>query len=105
MARGYTPPIEANKNQSISGRRIVTKLMSAAALAFMLALTLVMPADAATCSGSFNTCVSRCKTKYAADKSCVSDHCSPKLATCKSTGCWQQGGDFGNVRTCNLDKR
>ena len=83
----------------------MTKLISAAALAFVFAITLIAPADAATCSGSFNTCVSRCKTKYAADKSCVSDHCSPKLATCKTSGCWQQGGDFGNVLTCNLDKR
>ncbi|HEX7792295.1 MAG TPA: hypothetical protein VF467_17405 [Afipia sp.] len=83
----------------------MTKIVSAVALAFVFALTLFAPADAATCSGSFNTCASRCKTKYATDKSCVSDHCSPKLATCKSSGCWQQGGDFGNVLTCNLDKR
>lgn len=62
-------------------------------------------ADAASCSNSFSTCASRCKTKYASDKSCVSDHCTPKLETCKSTGCWQQGGDFGNVKSCNLDKR
>jgi len=81
------------------------RIFSAAALAVVFALTLLAPADAATCSGSFNTCASRCKTKYASDKNCISDHCSPKLATCKSSGCWQQGGDFGNVLTCNLDKR
>ena len=83
----------------------MTKFIAAAALAFALALTLLTPAEAATCTGSFNTCAARCKTKYASDKNCVSDHCTPKLASCKSSGCWQQGGDFGNVLTCNLDKR
>ena len=81
------------------------KIIALTTLAFVLAITSFAPADAATCSGSFNTCASRCKTKYASDKNCVSDHCTPKLATCKSSGCWQQGGDFGNVLTCNLEKR
>lgn len=86
------------------------KLCLSAAVVFatlILATTLIVPspADAASCSGSFNTCAQRCKTKYATDKNCISDHCSPKLATCKSSGCWQQGGDFGNVLTCNLDKK
>ena len=76
-----------------------------AALVTLFAFTFADVANAASCSNSFNTCVSRCKTKYASDKNCVSDHCSPKLATCKTSGCWQQGGDFGNVLTCNLDKR
>jgi hypothetical protein len=78
-----------------------------AALAILSAISFVIPdaADAASCSGSFGTCAARCRTKYATDKNCVSDHCTPKLNTCKSTGCWQQGGDFGNVLTCNLDKR
>ena len=83
----------------------MTKLICAAVFGLVFTLTLFAPADAATCSGSFNTCAARCKTKYATDKSCVSDHCTPKLASCKSSGCWQQGGDFGNVLTCNLDKR
>ena len=76
-----------------------------AALAALSVMTFADYADAASCSNSFNTCASRCKTKYASDKNCVSDHCTPKLNTCKSTGCWQQGGDFGNTLTCNLDKR
>ena len=78
-----------------------------AAFAILAGIGFITPgeADAASCSNSMNTCVARCKTKYASDKSCVSDHCTPKFETCKSTGCWQQGGDFGNVKTCNLDKR
>lgn len=81
-------------------------MRAAAVLGLFLSLALVADvAQAASCSGSFNTCASRCKTKYAHDKNCISDHCSPKLATCKSSGCWQQGGDFGNVLTCNLDKK
>lgn len=76
-----------------------------AALATLSVFTFAEDADAASCTNSLNTCVARCKTKYASDKSCVSDHCTPKFETCKSTGCWQQGGDFGNVLTCNLDKR
>lgn len=80
------------------------KFFAAAAAALIVVLA-ADAAQAASCSGSFNTCAQRCKTKYAADKNCISDHCSPKLSTCKSTGCWQQGGDFGNVLTCNLDKK
>ncbi len=76
-----------------------------AALAALSVIAFADVANAASCRDSFNTCVSRCKTKYATDKNCVSDHCAPKYSTCKSTGCWQQGGDFGNVLTCNLDKR
>ncbi|MBN8982762.1 MAG: hypothetical protein J0I29_16035 [Rhizobiales bacterium] len=84
--------------------RFSTKAALAALAVFSVA-TFADYADAASCTNSFNTCASRCRTKYAHDKNCVSDHCSPKLATCKSTGCWQQGGDFGNVLTCNLDKK
>jgi hypothetical protein len=80
-------------------------LAAAALAALALIVAIPSPAGAASCSGSFGTCAQRCKTKYATDKNCISDHCSPKLATCKSTGCWQQGGDFGNVLTCNLDKK
>lgn len=81
-------------------------LRSAAVVSIVFGTMMVAEtALAASCSGSYNTCASRCKTKYAHDKNCISDHCSPKLATCKSTGCWQQGGDFGNVLTCNLDKK
>lgn len=76
-----------------------------AALAAMSVMTFADYAEAASCSNSMSTCVNRCKTKYASDKNCVSDHCTPKLNTCKTTGCWQQGGDFGNVLTCNLDER
>ncbi|MBI3700665.1 MAG: hypothetical protein HY242_09525 [Afipia sp.] len=86
----------------------MTRLPFATALAALAAVFVIAFADgasAASCRDSFNTCVSRCKTNYASDKNCVSDHCTPKYATCKSTGCWQQGGDFGNVLTCNLDKR
>ena len=78
-----------------------------ATFAILATLAFAIPndADAASCTNFLNTCASNCRAKHASDKSCVSDHCSPKLATCKSTGCWQQGGDFGNALTCNLDKK
>ena len=83
-----------------------SKIKTIAILSTMLAvLAIADVADAASCSNFQNTCASNCRAKHASDKDCVSDHCSPKLASCKSSGCWQQGGDFGNKLTCDLDKR
>jgi hypothetical protein len=77
------------------------------ALAFALALfgTLTWEAGAqSSCQGMFSQCAARCKSRAPTDKSCVSDHCSPKLATCRQSGCWQEGKQYGGQRTCNLKK-
>ena len=62
-------------------------------------------AFAASCSDIHKTCVARCKRDNAADKLCPSDHCDPKLAQCRSTGCWQEGQRYGGALTCDLTKK
>ena len=83
----------------------VSGLIAATVLIAGLAIATFQSADAASCSGSLNICAARCKKDNPADKNCVSDHCTPKFQTCKTTGCWQQGGNYGNVLTCNLDRK
>lgn len=80
---------------------------SIAAIVFVtgFALTNPQPAQGASCSSSARTCAVRCKKDNPTDKNCVSDHCTPKFETCKTSGCWQQGGRYGNVLTCNLDRK
>lgn len=57
-----------------------------------------------SCQSMFSTCAARCKQRAPQDKNCVSDHCSPKLAECRSTGCWQEGQMYGGGKTCGLAK-
>jgi hypothetical protein len=57
---------------------------------------------AGSCTATFNVCVARCRKDNPQDKACPSDHCSPKLAQCKSTGCWQEGQRYGGRQTCGL---
>lgn len=59
---------------------------------------------AGTCTGMFSTCAARCKQRAPQDKNCVADHCSPKLAACRQTGCWQEGAMYGGGKTCGLGK-
>ena len=59
---------------------------------------------AGSCKDFQNTCAARCRTREPGDKTCVSDHCTPKLAQCRSTGCWQEGAAYGGALTCNLAK-
>ena len=91
-------------------------MLTALAAACLLLLTL--PADAqrglpegafqvaagGSCRGMFNTCAARCKQRLPNDKNCTSDHCSPKLAECRQTGCWQEGANYGGGKTCGLAK-
>ncbi len=83
--------------KSISGF-IVTAIFMAG-----FAVSISQPAQGASCSSTLGTCAARCKKDNPTDKNCVSDHCSPKFETCKTSGCWQQGARYGNVLTCNLD--
>lgn len=59
---------------------------------------------AASCASFQSTCAARCRKDNPQDKNCVSDHCSPKLAQCRSTGCWQEGRRYGGGLTCNLTR-
>ena len=78
-------------------------------LAFSLALsgldsTSIGLSAAESCSSFQATCAARCKERLPGDKSCVSDHCTPKLAECRTTGCWQEGKLYGGALSCNLKK-
>ena len=60
---------------------------------------------AQSCSSFQATCAARCKQRNPGDAECVSDHCTPKLNECRSTGCWQEGKLYGGALSCNLVKR
>jgi len=71
----------------------------------LAAISIIPPADAqSSCSGFQSKCAQRCKERNPNDKNCVSDHCTPKLGACRSTGCWQEGQLYGGQKTCNLKK-
>lgn len=74
----------------------------------ILAFAFVAGADMASaqtsCSGFQSMCAKRCKQRAPDDRNCVSDHCTPKLQECRSTGCWQEGRLYGGRETCNLKK-
>ncbi len=62
-------------------------------------------AAAQTCQSFQNTCAARCKVRVPDDPDCVSDHCTPKLEECRTTGCWQEGSLYGGKQTCGLVKK
>ncbi len=59
-------------------------------------------AQGGTCRSFQDTCAARCVARLPDDKNCVSDHCTPKLAECRKTGCWQEGNLYGGAKTCGL---
>lgn len=61
-------------------------------------------AQSGSCQSFMSTCAARCKQRAPTDKNCVSDHCSPKMAACRKTGCWQEGAMYGGGKTCGLSK-
>jgi hypothetical protein len=61
-------------------------------------------AAAGSCKSWFSQCAARCKAGAPADRTCVTDHCVPKLAECRATGCWQEAGQYGGGRHCGLAK-
>lgn len=61
-------------------------------------------AQGASCSAFQSTCAERCRVRAPQDVNCVSDHCTPKLAACRRSGCWQEGRMYGGKKTCNLTK-
>ncbi len=82
--------------------------MRTAVVAGLAALAMVLATPGASaqssCSGFQSSCAKRCKQRLPDDKNCVSDHCTPKLAECRTTGCWQEGRLYGGKLTCNLKK-
>ncbi len=58
-----------------------------------------------SCAAIFSRCKARCPewSKEPIAK-CAADHCSPKLATCRKTGCWTEGPRYGGGTVCNLKK-
>ena len=69
---------------------------------FALALlgTLAREAEAQTsCSAWKSVCLTRCPGLKIG---CA--HCDDLLATCKRTGCWKEGKNYGNKQHCNLKK-
>lgn len=78
-----------------------------AGIAVALLFACGLPEDTAaqtSCSAFQAQCAARCKQRVPDDKNCVSDHCSPKLAECRVTACWQEGNAYGGKRVCNLKK-
>ncbi len=63
-------------------------------------------ASASTCQSFFNQCAARCANNAAGHTKakCTADHCRPKLASCRSSGCWKEGAAYGGGTTCNLKK-
>ena len=61
-------------------------------------------AQGSTCQSWYNMCAQRCRERLPNDKSCASDHCAPKLSSCKQSGCWLEGAQYGGGKTCGLAK-
>lgn len=77
-------------------------------VAAAIALTSVATAQAqsSSCQAFFNQCSARCvnNAKGETKAKCTADHCRPKLASCRQSGCWTEGAAFGGGTTCNLKK-
>jgi hypothetical protein len=74
-----------------------------------LLLALLVPpateADAqSSCNAFFAQCSERCvnNPKGESKAKCTRDHCGPKLATCRETGCWREGAKYGGQKACGL---
>lgn len=67
---------------------------------------IAVEAQASSCQTLFNQCSARCvnNAKGHTQAKCTADHCRPKLATCRRSGCWTEGAAYGGGKTCNLQK-
>jgi hypothetical protein len=76
------------------------KIIVSCGFALALLGTLALEASAQTsCSGWYPVCKQRCVQQ---NISC--GHCDDLLATCRRTGCWTEGKNYGGARHCNLKK-
>lgn len=59
-----------------------------------------------SCQSFYSQCAARCANnkKGESQAKCASDHCAPKLAACRKSGCWQEGNDYGGGKSCGLAK-
>lgn len=77
-------------------------------LAFAMVMVVVGSYElhASSCQALFSQCSARCvnNTKGETKAKCTADHCSPKLASCRKSGCWTEGQAYGGATTCNLTK-
>lgn len=81
--------------------------MKILALVLALAVLGLAAMDAAaqsSCAGFFSQCRSRCAEPSRREPvaKCVADHCTPKLNSCRRTGCWTEGVRYGGKKHCNL---
>lgn len=77
-----------------------------AATAIALTGIAAIEAQASSCQAYFSQCSARCvnNAKGETKAKCTADHCRPKLATCRRSGCWTEGAAYGGGTTCNLKK-
>ena len=61
-------------------------------------------AQSSSCQGWHSVCLKRCQETQPGNASCPKTNCGPKLATCRSTGCWQEGQAYGGGKVCGLAK-
>lgn len=76
-------------------------------LGFLLGTAALDTAAAqSSCRGFFSQCSARCANnpKGESKAKCTADHCSPKLSTCRRTGCWTEGAQYGGQTHCKLAK-
>jgi hypothetical protein len=75
-------------------------LRIAALCGFALALLGTLEASAQTsCSGWYPICRQRC-----VEQKISCGHCDDLSATCRRTGCWTEGKNYGGTRHCGLKK-
>jgi len=84
-------------------------MRNAVNLCLTLLLLSFIAADAraaSSCQSFFSQCAARCANnpKGETKAKCTADHCSPKLASCRQSGCWTEGNVYGGGTTCNLKK-
>jgi hypothetical protein len=60
-----------------------------------------------SCQNFFSQCAARCASnaKGESQAKCTADHCRPKLASCRKSGCWTEGAAYGGARRCGLAKQ
>jgi hypothetical protein len=76
------------------------KIVVACGFGLVLLGTLALEASAQTsCSGWYPVCRQRCITQKIG-----CGICDELMATCRKTGCWREGRNFGGQRHCGLKK-
>lgn len=78
------------------------KIIASCAVAVLMLGALSLEASAqSSCGGWYSTCKSRCKSGKIAG---CDDYCAGQMSSCKSSGCWKEGANFGGAKHCGLKK-